>query len=459
MNAHASDRVIVTGELKMEAERIQRALLERGFAATSRSVAELESERVATSGIVVAAGSDPIEDCRKLSLQQPGTTVIVVDRTPNLSRTLAALRAGAADYVTDANDIAAVEAAIRRIVDRQALRERVQSLRSTDETKPGTSAPLLGDSAAARRLRAKVERLRGSNGTILLTGERGTGKATIARLLHQGGSRAAEPFLTLDCSALPEHALEAQLFGSAPDAARAEGGLIRRVGRGTLYLTAIDAMTLSTQARLFRALARRAAEPDERGSDSRFEGRLMAATRFDLAEATARGRFREDLFLALREGHIRLTPLRERGVDSLVVAQFFVRHFANVSGKNVVGMTVGAARTVLMYSFPGNVRELRNAIEAAVALTRHDHVTDMELSPHLREGASHAALGETEESSPLSWGSLEAKHIADVLKQSNGNKAQAARLLGIDRKTLYRKLRRYASLARELGDDSGDEQL
>ncbi len=457
MNAHASDRVIVTGELKMEAERIQRALLERGFAATSRSVAELESERFATSGIVVAAGSDPIEDCRKLSLQQPGANVIVVDRTPNLSRTLAALRAGAADYVTDANDIAAVEAAIRRIVDRQTLRERVELLRSTDQTKSGTSVPLLGDSAAARRLRAKVERLQGSNGTILLTGERGTGKATVARLLHQGSSRAAEPFLTLDCSVLPEHRLEAELFGVAPDA-RTEAGLMRRVGRGILYVTAIDAMTLSTQARLFRALAPRVPGPVEREPDSRFEGRLVAATRFDLAEATARGRFREDLFLALREGLVRLSPLRERGLDSLVLAQYFVRHFANVSGKNVVGMTVGAARTVLTYSFPGNVRELRNAIEAAVALARHDHVTDMELSLHLREGGAHAALGGTEASSSLSWGSLEAKHIADVLKQANGNKAQAARLLGIDRKTLYRKLRRYASLARKR-DGSDDERL
>ncbi|HEX4474607.1 MAG TPA: sigma 54-interacting transcriptional regulator [Polyangiaceae bacterium] len=459
MNAHASDRVIVTGELKVEAERIQRALLERGFAATSRSVAELESERVTTSGIVVAAGSDPIEDCRKLSIQQPGATVIVVDRTPNLSRTLAALRAGAADYVTDANDIAAVEAAIRRIVDRQALRERVEFLRSTDETKTGTSVPLLGDSAAARRLRAKVERLRGSNGTVLLAGERGTGKATVARLLHQGGARATEPFLTLDCSVLPEHALEAELFGTAQDGDRAEGGVLRRVGRGTLYLTAIDAMTLPTQAQLFRALALGGPGLAEREPGARFEGRLMAATRFDLAEATARGRFREDLFLALREGHVRLSPLRERGLDSLVLAQYFVRHFAKASGKNVVGMTVGAARTVLTYSFPGNVRELRNAIEAAVALARHDHVTDMELSLHLRDGGAHTALGRAEESSSLSWGSLEAKHIADVLKQANGNKAQAARLLGIDRKTLYRKLRRYASLARELGDGSDDEQL
>ena len=201
-------------------------------------------------------------------------------------------------------------------------------------------------------------------------------------------------------------------------------------------------MPLPTQAKLLRAIQQRSVRPLGQAAEVPFDARIIAASNADLETAVDQGTFREDLFFRLNVVQIRLPPLRERGLDALLLAQHFIRRYAESCGKHVVGMTSGAARALLSYDWPGNVRELSNSIEAAVTLTRHDHVTEGELLSNLRRPASAPEPHEPPDGLS-SWNSLEARHIATVLEEAQGNKARAARVLGIDRKTLYRKLRRY----------------
>jgi DNA-binding NtrC family response regulator len=251
--------------------------------------------------------------------------------------------------------------------------------------------------------------------------------------------------VAVSCAALAPHLVESEFFGHArgafTGAAMARRGLLVEASKGTLFLDEVPAMPLATQAKLLRVIQQRTVRPLGNAAEVEFDARIIAASNVDLDLAVAEGSFREDLFFRLNVVQIRLPPLRERGLDLLMLAQHFIVRATRASGKQVLGMTPGAARALLGHDFPGNVRELRNVVEAAVALTRHDHVTEDDFAPHLHGGG--AVEPGTDDAGLASWNTLEARHIADVLSEVRGNKAEAARLLGIDRKTLYRKLRRY----------------
>jgi DNA-binding NtrC family response regulator len=279
----------------------------------------------------------------------------------------------------------------------------------------------------------------------LLHGESGTGKEVVARLLHRNGRRRRGPFIAVSCAALPAHLVESEFFGHSrgafTGAAIARRGLLVEASGGTLFLDEVSSMPLPTQAKLLRVIQQRTVRPLGNATEVEFDARIVAASNVDLEEAVADGTFREDLFFRLNVVQIKLPPLRERGLDVLLLAQHFIVRFARASQKHVLGMTSGAARALLAYPFPGNVRELQNWIEAAVALTRHDHVTETDLLSNVHLLPSSDPRGD--EDSLASWDTLEARHIARILEEANGNKAEAARLLGIDRKTLYRKLLRH----------------
>jgi two-component system response regulator AtoC len=434
-------RVLVSGGSSDQVEKLRLALDAKGYDAT---VWRSASEQPGPFDVVLALGGIPAESAPRLGDRTGARSIIVLDATPDVAKTVAALRAGAADYVTDLDDIDAIDAALHRVLERQILQARL-SRNVLEAAADDAEEVLLGDSVPMRRVRATLERLRNSDSTVLVTGESGTGKEVVARFLHQSGRRRNGPFVAVSCAALAPHLVESEFFGHArgafTGAAMARRGLLVEASNGTLFLDEVPAMPLATQAKLLRVIQQRTVRPLGNATEVEFDARLVAASNIDLERAVAEGTFREDLFFRLNVVQIRLPPLRERGLDLLLLAQHFIVRSARASGKQVLGMTPGAARALVSYEFPGNVRELCNVVEAAVALTRHDHVTEGDLVPHL-QGAGLVESG-IDDSGLASWNTLEARHIADVLSEVRGNKAEAARLLGIDRKTLYRKLRRY----------------
>jgi two-component system response regulator HydG len=278
--------------------------------------------------------------------------------------------------------------------------------------------------------------------TVLIGGESGSGKEIVARILHS--QRGSGPFVAVSCSAIPRHLMESEFFGHTRGAfTGASGdrtGLLLQATGGTVFLDEIGDMPLELQAKLLRALQQRTVRPLGQREEVRFDARVMAATSRDLEKEVAEGRFRQDLYFRLNVIRVQIPPLRERGNDSLLLAQHFIAR-AKKATRPIVGMTPAAARALRAHPWSGNVRELEHAILAAIAVARYDHITVADL-PIEVGGASAPLKNEADDLVPLH--ELERAHILETLKSVGGNKALASRFLGLDRKTLYRKLRAYA---------------
>jgi two-component system response regulator HydG len=294
-----------------------------------------------------------------------------------------------------------------------------------------------------------IERMTGSPVTVLVTGESGTGKELVARALHRGGPRRHGPFVAVNCAALPEPLLESELFGHArgafTDARSARTGLLVGADRGTLLLDEIGEMPQGMQVKLLRALQERLVRPVGAGEEIAFDARIVAATNSDLGAAVEAGTFREDLYYRLNVVQIDLPPLRARGNDVLLLAQHFLERARVRAGKDVRGLSSDAARRLLAYRFPGNVRELQNCMERAVALARYDEIMPEDLPERIvHSRPTPVELPSAEDPADLPpLAEIERRYILGVLEAVGGQRLRAAQILGIDRKTLYRKLETY----------------
>ncbi len=285
---------------------------------------------------------------------------------------------------------------------------------------------------------------------MLITGESGTGKEVVARALHRHGRRQHGPFVAVNCAAMPEALLESELFGHArgafTDARSARIGLFTQANGGTLLLDEIGDLPLALQPKLLRALQERTVRPVGGDAEVPFDVRLIATTNRDLETAVEEGRFREDVYFRINVIHIALPPLRARGADVLSLAQHFVARYATQTGKRVTGLSPAAAKRLLAYTWPGNVRELQNCIERAVALTQFEEIAVEDLPDKIQaHQPSHILIAGDD---PTELGPLEAverQYILRVMEAVGGNKTSAAQVLGIGRKTLYRKLEQYAA--------------
>jgi len=414
-------RIFLVGEHVSDAPELRASLAAKGHSVLSARAADIDVQRLGSRDVVLAAGPDAVETCEALQRRDPKCSVIVLDGAPDMNRAIAALRAGAADFVTNPADAGAVDAAIHRVREKRVLSERLGHLGTLAEETDPVLQELVGESVAMRQVRARLQRLRGSDATVLITGECGTGKEAVARILYEQSPRRDKPFVVVSCANAP------RFSDHAPGA--------------TLFLDEIERLPPDAQAALERALEGRAGSGSST-DEPPLDARIIAAADVDLAGEVAAGRSREGLLARLRPVEIHLPSLRERGLDALVLAQHFVRRFASVAGKHVVGMTLGAARALMEHDWPGNVRELGDCVEAAVRHAEHDHITENELPARAGDRSDSKRRG-TADDALVSWNSLEARHIASILEEAGGNKARAARLLGIDRKTLYRKLERY----------------
>ncbi|MCA1662992.1 MAG: sigma-54 dependent transcriptional regulator [Myxococcales bacterium] len=390
-----------------------------------------------------------LELCERIGAQRPDVPVIVVTGHGTLESAIGAIRAGAYDFVQKPIKVETLQLTVERALRHRALSTEVQRLR--EATQPAPFDGIIGQSSAMRAVFGVAARVAPTDASVLLTGESGTGKELVARALHQRSRRAPGPFVAVNLAAVPEPLVESELFGHArgafTDAHAARTGLFLQASGGTLFLDEIGEMPLSVQPKLLRALQERTIRPVGGDHEVPFDVRIVAATNRDLEALVDEARFREDLFYRINVVRIALPPLRARGSDVLLLAQQAVARFAARMHKPVRGISAQAAEKLLGYQWPGNVRELQNALESAVALTRFAELTVEDLPEKIRDyHSSHvlvAGSGDPEELPTLD--EVEKRYILRVMDSVHGNKALASRILGLDRKTLYRKLERYGS--------------
>ncbi|WP_437681817.1 sigma-54-dependent transcriptional regulator [Sorangium sp. So ce131] len=392
-------------------------------------------------------GMNGIEVCARAAEIRPDLPVVVITAFGSIETAVEAIRAGAYDYVTKPVDIEALALALERAIAHHALKDEVRRLRRA-VAGPDTFQGLVGRSAAMRRVQDMIERIGDSEATVLITGESGTGKEVVARALHERSRRRGGPFVAVNCAAVPESLIESELFGHVrgafTDARAARPGLFVEADGGTLLLDELGELPLSVQPKLLRALQERRVRPVGSNAEVPFDVRIVAATNRDLEEAVEERRFREDLYYRINVLHVELPPVRARGSDVLLLAQRFLEDSAARSGKEVLGLSPAAAERLLAYSWPGNVREIQNCMERAVALTSYQEITVDDLPVKVREHRpSHVLVAADDPSELVPLEEVERRYILRVLEAAGGNKTLAARILGLDRKTLHRKLERW----------------
>jgi two-component system response regulator HydG len=312
-----------------------------------------------------------------------------------------------------------------------------------------------------KRVHDLVTRVGGSDISVLIEGETGTGKELVARALHAAGPRRNGPFVAINCGAVPANLLESELFGHVrgafTGAVTPRVGLLVKASGGTLLLDEIGDMPLEMQTKLLRALQERRVRPVGSNEERSFDARILAATHRDLEVEVAAHRFREDLYYRINVVKIQVPALRARGGDILALATHFLRRSAEKSKKGAMILSPQVAGLLLAYDWPGNVRELENCLDRAVALARFDHVSAEDLPEKIvssRTTASVLATGEPDEI--LTLDEIDRRYIERALKLLGGNKARAAILLGLDRRTLYRRLEKYDSDAHGSGGAETD---
>jgi DNA-binding NtrC family response regulator len=455
-------RVLVVEDDAALSGLLERGLARRGFTVAAVTSAEQalahlrESELDALLTDLRLGGADGLQLTQQALHIQPDLPVVVMTAFGNLDTAIGAIRAGAYDFLTKPIDVDAATLTLDRAVQYRRLKAelvRVRDIASADDRLDD----LVGESGAIRQVRDLVRRIAPGDATVLVTGESGTGKEVVARTLHRASERAGGPFVAVNCAALPENLLESELFGHVrgafTDARASRPGLFAQASGGTLFLDEIGEIPLPMQPKLLRVLEERRVRPVGGDREIEVDVRIIAATNRDLRALADEGRFREDLYFRLAVMEIDLPPLRARGHDVLLIAQRELLRRAARASKDVRGFSPEAARLLLAYSWPGNVRELQNTVERALAMARFDHVAPDDLPERVRTirvPGAQVALEVGDELLPLA--EIERRYIQFVLEAVDGHRKQASKILGLDRKTLYRKLGQWKS---ELDGDDG----
>jgi len=448
-------RVLVVDDVREMCEMLAERLAPLGFEVIWRTAPAEALDVLAGADIDVVvtdinmAGMNGLELCERIAAAHPDVPVVVITAFGSLDTAIGAIRAGAYDFLTKPFEISVMALVLERAIQHRHLRAEVKRLRAS-VAESRHFGVLLGNSTAMQHVYTLLDRIADSDASVLVTGESGTGKELVARALHERGRRAQGPFVAINCAAMPEGLLESELFGHArgafTDARATRTGLLVQASGGTLFLDEIGDLPLGLQPKLLRALQERKVRPVGGDVEVPFDARLVCATNRDLESAIEEKRFREDLYFRINVITAPLPPLRARGGDVLVLAQHFIEVHATKAGKEVAGLAPAAAERLLAYPWPGNVRELQNCMERAVALTIYTQITVDDLPEKVREyRRSHVVIAGDDPSELASLEEMERRYILRVLEAAGGNKTLAADILGVGRKTLYRKLERWQS--------------
>lgn len=429
---------------------LARELGHRGFdvAMASSGREALRDMEVAQPDIILLdlqlpdrSGMEVLDAVKDLS---PGSEVIMLTGHGSMDTAIRAIRAGAFDYVSKPCPLDELEVRIQRALERQALNRRTTVLeRGLTPRDPGDW--LVGQSRGFLKLLQLTERVAPTDSTVLITGETGSGKEMVAKLLHSRSSRAKRPFVVVECAALQEELLQSELFGhergAFTGADRRKAGLFEVADGGTIFLDEIGEVSPSTQVKLLRVLDTGSFRHVGGTQEIRVDVRVVAATNRDLDTWVAKGLFREDLYYRLSTIILRLPPLRERGEDVDLLADHFVTLLNNRFG---LQKRIGSeARQLLReHDWPGNVRELLHAVERALIVSEGDEIASQHLPRALRFAKAPARRSNGSRALP-SLEELEREHIERVLDSVEGHRGRAAAILGISERNLYRKLKAY----------------
>ncbi len=447
----AAGSILIVDDQQSMCEMLQTDLRLRGHhtrwcqsaAAALKIVSEHDIDVLLTD--VRMPGTSGLQLCDELHRRRPDIPVVVMTAFGSLETAVSAMRAGAYDFITKPVELDLLALSIDRAVERQQLGRQVKRL-TEQQASARPFGELLGDSPAMQRIYDQLPRLAASDASVLITGESGTGKELVARSIHCHSSRSKQPFVAINCAALSETLLESELFGHTrgafTDARQDRKGLFLEAEGGTLLLDEMGDMPISMQVKLLRALEENRLRPVGSDREIPFNVRLLSATHRDLELAVEEERFRQDLFYRINVIQLHLPPLRARGTDVLMLAKHFVTRFAAKAQRPIEGIDDAVAERLLAYSWPGNIRELRNVIERAVALTQHNLLTVDDLPEKVRDHrGSTIFIGGDDPTELVPMEEIERRYIAHVLQAVDNNQSQAAKILGVDRKTLYRKLK------------------
>jgi len=388
---------------------------------------------------------DGIDVLRALKGRHPETAVIIITGFGQIQSAVEAMKAGATDYLEKPFEhLEKLKLAVSRALEEVRARREIQRLHRLQE-KEYRVDQLIGESEGTRRLRELIGKLaRSEAATILIHGESGTGKELVARGLHYESSRRDAPFMEVNCAAITETLFESELFGhekgAFTDAKAAKKGLMELADRGTLFLDEVSEMSLNSQAKFLRVLQERVLRRVGGTRDIKVDLRIIAATNRPLEMRVKDGLFREDLFYRLNVIPIHISPLRERRDDIMLLARHFVVDANTRFHKSIKGFTPEAERLMVGHQWPGNVRELRNLIERLVILGSSEHIEPQHLPVQFATQVRQAAVPESSTDEPRTLAEVERAYIGQIMQRVESNKSKAAKILGISRQTLRKKL-------------------
>lgn len=446
-----SGHILVIDDERNMVELLQADLQLRGFKVSGfTSAAEALDALLASDAQVVLTdlhmpGVNGLQLCERVVANRPDIPVVVMTAFGSMETAIEAIRAGAWDFVTKPVEMELLAVVLDRAIRHHRLQEEIRRLTETPESTDHFEE-LIGSSPAMQKLFDQIRKIAPTSANVLITGESGTGKELVARAIHKNSSRKDGPFIAINCAAIPENLLESELFGHAKGAftdARADRkGLFQQAQGGTMLLDEIGDFPLALQAKLLRAMEQRTVRPVGGDNEIPFDARILTATNRDLEAAVEEGRYREDFYFRINVIQLDLPPLRSRRTDVLLIARSLLSTFAREMNKNVTDFLPSVAERFLNYDWPGNVRELRNVLERAVALTEFERLIVDDLPERIRDYRQSTFRIDT--SNPADLQTLEAverQYIQRVLESVQGNRTEAARILGVNRKTLYRRLK------------------
>jgi DNA-binding NtrC family response regulator len=386
---------------------------------------------------------------KRLRTLDPDTVIIMLTAHKSVETVVDAMKAGAFDYATKPFDLDDVAIRVERALDATRLRRELRTLRES-LARPHTLGSIIGESGVMGTARALVRRVAQSPGsTVLITGESGTGKDLVAKVIHYSSTRAARPFLNITCSALPETLLESELFGhergAFTDARQQKRGLLEQADEGTVFLDEIGEMVPALQAKLLRVLEEKTFRRVGGSGDIEVDVRVIAATNRNLEDLVREGKFRDDLYYRLNVLRIELPPLRARAEDIPLLAQHFVEDFSREFKRPVRGLSQEAIDALSSYAWPGNVRELRNMIERAVLLSDADELRPADFDS-LAPARAAAAGSHGPFDLPIGGvvlDDVERSLVVQALERAGGNRTRAAALLGLHRDQIRYRIEKF----------------
>jgi DNA-binding NtrC family response regulator len=388
-------------------------------------------------------GMQGLELLTEIRRSHPDVNVILMTGFGSVETAVEAMKHGASDYLTKPVKKDELVRVIERVVREASLRREVSRLRK-EVHKEYSFHQILGKSKPMQAVFDLIKRVADSPTNVLITGESGTGKELVAKAIHYNSDRKDAPFIPVNCAAIPEQLLESELFGhmrgAFTDAKFDKRGLFEEAQKGTLFLDEISELPLMLQAKLLRAIQEREIRRVGANKPIPVDVRIIAATNLNLGEEVKAKRFRDDLYYRLNVIELKLPPLRDRREDIPLLVEAFLKKCGESRGKDVKGVSEAALAMLMDYAWPGNVRELENVVERAVTLSRGEKISADDLPPAVQGARGDRRVLDEAAEKTLPLHEIEKEYIKKILEKMGGNKYQAAHALGIDRKTLYRKL-------------------